>query len=124
MSLKVIFEEKFKVAQDKINELLARKEKGEDVSDAEYTNMLNEVLGKEPPYPLVLEMMQKMQRSEQNEEQVIVEFFKKNLSEDLQYITIEALKIIAIVSKNCKAGNPVDVEKQTHWVGLLENCNK
>jgi len=64
MSLRTIFEEKLRKGHKRLNELLSRKEKGEDVNEIQFTNKIDEVLGevfgKDPPDPLVPNILDKM----------------------------------------------------------------
>jgi len=62
-----------------------------------------------------------MNSSKPNEEQDILTIFKKDLTEDLQFITLETLKVMNLISKICDESS---FDKQVYWINLIENCNK
>ena len=123
MSLRVAFKDKFKIAHERINELHMKRQNGESVDSLEYSKTLSEVLGEQPPDPLILQMIQKMQSSTEDNEKEVIEFYKKDLNPDLQYITYEALRLIAEVER-ATSPESQHLVKQVKWLGLLEQADK
>jgi len=119
------YEERFKNANEILKDLILKREQGKKVTNDEFCNVLGKTLGIDPPDPMCMEMMDKMQKSKKEQEDEILAYYKKELDEENQYFTLEALKIVIIVSKNTSKGElDKEIEKQIRWVGLLESVKK
>jgi len=118
MYLKQQYEEKFRIANDKLNELFKRKEQGEDIIKNKFDEILEDTLGS--PDPLVQEMMVKIFTSEKREEEDVINQFKK-LNVGYRFITIEGLKLgLRMYSLETDDSNQESFDKQMYWLKVLE----
>jgi len=65
-----------------------------------------------------------MKKANKNNEEEIVIYFKTELSEDLQYITLESIKFFAKLKKFVWPNYTEEIEKQLYWIELLERYEK
>jgi len=123
MSLRFSFLKKFVAANEELEDLISKKQKGEYIDKKQFDNLMNDILAKDPPDPLVLKMVEKMSQLPESPSDVkdTVLFFKTKLNKDLQFITTGALSLMVIISN---VTNDPKLNVQTYWLNLLQTINE
>jgi len=123
MSLRFSFLKKFVAANEELENLISKKQKGEYIDKKQFVNLMNDILAKDPPDPLVLKMVEKMSQLPESPSDVkdTVLFFKTKLNKDLQFITTGALSLMVIISN---VTNDPKLNVQTYWLNLLQTINE
>ena len=123
MSLRFSFLKKFVAANEELENLISKKQKGEYIDKKQFDNLMNDILAKDPPDPLVLKMVEKMSQLPESPSDVkdTVLFFKTKLNKDLQFITTGALSLMVIISN---VTNDPKLNVQTYWLNLLQTINE
>jgi len=125
MSLRLAFEDKIKLAREKLNELKIKKEQGEKIDEEVTSNLLIEVLGEEPPDPIIYLAVSKMGLTSEEKEEDVVTFIKKEFSDDLFFILKEVIRLAILTNQIINEESlKKELENQLKWIGILDNLNK
>ncbi len=114
------FETNIKVANENVDKILKKKEENPEYKTTpEDLESIKDAFGKaKPPDQNIALMINSMKIAGFKEELQLVENFKK-LDVDYQFMIIEIMKLI---NKMGQLMPVTDVEKQKHWLDLLEKA--
>ena len=93
MSLRDLYAEKYKSANKLLDEYEIKRTKGEEFNSCELEDALFKIVERQPPHEKIYKIMDEhILQNEKNTDE-IMDIFNNELNEDLQFITIELLKL-------------------------------
>jgi len=85
---------------------------------------MDDIIGYDPPDPLIKIIINEMIKCEDpDNEQKIINRFRNELNADLQFITIEVIKISIFIAELKQDYFYMQLENQKYWLKILENLN-